>query len=215
MPESYPAWAGSPQLTACATQSSFGRTWAASSATVKGAHDLTFSASLMMSLAPAMTANTPASEPPPPLYLDESAARGQVFWLVQFSTKLDYVADDTGTRIIAKETVIWANQEWQSGFAFRLKGRWRQALSGAESLAPLGWVTSSLCRSDTDGREFIAACQEAVSFAQRLSAGLIEKPSTDLLALAKQVVQQQQRRQAEDVQPWAERLARDVGDAVD
>ena len=43
----------------------------------------------------------------------------------------------------------------------------------------------------------------------------IESPSAELLALAKQVVQQQQVRRQDDIQAWAERLAQDVGNAVD
>jgi hypothetical protein len=63
--------------------------------------------------------------------------------------------------------------------------------------------------------EVTAACQEAVSFAQRLASGKVEMPPADLLALARQVVQQQQMRQEEDVEAWAEQLARDVGHATD
>lgn len=37
----------------------------------------------------------------------------------------------------------------------------------------------------------------------------------DLLALAKRVVEQQKARKDEDVQAWAERLAREVGNATD
>jgi hypothetical protein len=63
--------------------------------------------------------------------------------------------------------------------------------------------------------EFSAACREAVTFAQRLATGQVEAPSPDLLALAKQAQQQCDARKNEDVQAWAEQLARDVGNAMD
>jgi hypothetical protein len=63
--------------------------------------------------------------------------------------------------------------------------------------------------------EFRAACREAVTFAQRIEAGQVEAPSPDLLALAKQAAQQCAARKNEDGQAWAERLARDAGNATD
>jgi hypothetical protein len=63
--------------------------------------------------------------------------------------------------------------------------------------------------------EFSAACREAVTFAQRLGTGQVEALSPELLALAKQAAQQCAARKKEDVQAWAEQLARDVGNATD
>jgi len=58
--------------------------------------------------------------------------------------------------------------------------------------------------------EFVAACDEAVSFAQRLNVGHVDTPSLATLALARQALQTQQKLQQEDVDVWAERLAREV-----
>jgi hypothetical protein len=63
--------------------------------------------------------------------------------------------------------------------------------------------------------DFLAACREAVSFAQQLPAGRVQAPSAELLALAKRAVEQQLARKDEDVQSWAEQLARDGGKATD
>jgi uncharacterized protein (TIGR04255 family) len=63
--------------------------------------------------------------------------------------------------------------------------------------------------------KFSADCRQAVSFAQRIVTGQVEAPSPDLLALARQAAQQCAARKDEDVQAWADRLARDVGSATD
>ncbi len=63
--------------------------------------------------------------------------------------------------------------------------------------------------------EFATACGEAVTFAQRIVSGQLEVPSMSLLTLAKQALQHCSARQNEDVQVWAERLAREVGNATD
>jgi hypothetical protein len=63
--------------------------------------------------------------------------------------------------------------------------------------------------------EFSAACQDAVDFAQRMASGQVGMPSPEMLALAKRAAQQCAARNNEDVQVWAEQLARDVGNAVD
>jgi len=63
--------------------------------------------------------------------------------------------------------------------------------------------------------EFKAACHEAVTFAQQLKTGQVGHLSHDLIALARQAVQQCAAREKEDVQTWADRLARDVGNATD
>jgi hypothetical protein len=64
-------------------------------------------------------------------------------------------------------------------------------------------------------QEFLADCRAAVAFAGRLAAGQLDTPSPELLALAKRALQRQQALKAEDVQTWAERLARDVSGATD
>jgi hypothetical protein len=84
-------------------------------------------------------------------------------------------------------------------------------LDGAERLPEGARVRVELA----DQHDFTAACQEAVSFAQRLPAGKLQPPSADMLALAKQAVQQQQQHQDEDVHTWAERLAQDIGKLTD
>ena len=58
---------------------------------------------------------------------------------------------------------------------------------------------------------FVDACREAELFANRLAAQSWETPSPDMLALAKQVVREQEAQDNEDVQTWADRLANDVG----
>src|SRR5262249_15479894 len=63
--------------------------------------------------------------------------------------------------------------------------------------------------------EFSADCREAVTFAQRILTGQVEAPSPDLIALATRAAQQCAARKNEDVQAWAEQLARDVGNATD
>jgi hypothetical protein len=84
-----------------------------------------------------------------------------------------------------------------------------------EPLAVPATVVSSPEPQQYLPEEFLAACRDAVAFAERLAAGQVETPSDDLLALAKRAVQQQEARRGEDVDAWAERLARDVGNATD
>ncbi len=89
-----------------------------------------------------------------------------------------------------------ANQVWQAdSFSF-------------------GWIVAGPAKAD-DIEEFDIARREAVAFAQQLSSREVAMASPELLALARQAAQRLQARQAEDVQTWADRLARDVGDAVD
>jgi hypothetical protein len=76
-------------------------------------------------------------------------------------------------------------------------------------------LLSSLDPEKRMSTEFKAACREAVTFAQRFEAGQVEAPSPDLLALAKRAAEQCAARRNEDVQTWAEQLARDVGNTTD
>jgi hypothetical protein len=62
---------------------------------------------------------------------------------------------------------------------------------------------------------FRASCRTTVSLAQQLQAGRAMTPSADLLALAKQAAEHRASRKDEDIQTWAERLARDTGNATD
>jgi hypothetical protein len=63
--------------------------------------------------------------------------------------------------------------------------------------------------------EFSIACQDTINFAQLMAQGQLEPPPPKLLDLAKRAVQQCMARQNEDVQVWAERLARDVSEVTD
>jgi hypothetical protein len=74
---------------------------------------------------------------------------------------------------------------------------------------------ASLAADQRLAHEFTTACRATVLFAQRLPAGQVEAPSADMLALAERALQQQTARKSEDLAAWADRLARDVGNATD
>jgi hypothetical protein len=63
--------------------------------------------------------------------------------------------------------------------------------------------------------EFSAACREAVLFAERILTDQYGELPPELQALANQAAEECAARQQEDVQSWAEQLARDVGNATD
>jgi hypothetical protein len=63
--------------------------------------------------------------------------------------------------------------------------------------------------------EFNTACREAVNFARQLVNGQVKASSPDLLALAKRAAEQCAARKNEDVEAWAERLARDISNTMD
>jgi hypothetical protein len=63
--------------------------------------------------------------------------------------------------------------------------------------------------------QFQTTCRATVTLAQQLQTGQVKAPSADLLALAKQAAEHCASRKDEDIQIWAERLARDTGNATD
>lgn len=63
--------------------------------------------------------------------------------------------------------------------------------------------------------EFRITCNDAVAFAQRAFSGQVATPSQEMLELARRAIQSCDARKDEDVQAWAERLARDVGHLTD
>jgi hypothetical protein len=152
------------------------------------------SAALFVPLPPEACPNTPISEQPGRSSIAGLAPSEQALWLARLYEQLDKMAGDIGSRMVANETVLRASQLWQVAFAPTCLGQ-----SG----------------SSDHFAQFIADCREAVSFAERFDAVHVEPASPDLLALARQVVAQQAQRQSEDVRAWAERLARDVGNATD
>ncbi len=183
------------QLTASSIRAIRGLTSRAASAAVEIARDLGL-AGLALPLAPSIASGTPASDLRPRTYLSAPAEPGQAVWLTRLFTKLDYLAGDPTSQQFVRELVVCANQVWQAdSFSF-------------------GWIVAGPAKAD-DIEEFDIARREAVAFAQQLSSREVAMASPELLALARQAAQRLQARQAEDVQTWADRLARDVGDAVD
>jgi hypothetical protein len=97
-------------------------------------------------------------------------------------------------------------------------------VAGYDLIAPFADLLESALRGRENSvvlserrkvEELRGACNEAVAFAQQMPTGRIGGVSPHLLALAEKAVQQCALRKDEDVQAWAERLARDVGNATD
>jgi hypothetical protein len=63
--------------------------------------------------------------------------------------------------------------------------------------------------------EIRTACRDALTFAEQMMSGQIAVSSADLLALARQAAEGCEARKQEDIQTWADRLARDVGHVAD
>lgn len=97
-------------------------------------------------------------------------------------------------------------------------------VAGGDFIAPFASLLEAVLRGRENSvvlserrkvEEFKGACNEAVAFAQQMTTGRIGGVSVHLLALAEKAVQQCALRKDEDVQVWAERLARDVGNVTD
>jgi hypothetical protein len=106
------------------------------------------------------------------------------------------------------------NRVWKFIFTPHYTGMVSANFDDLESIASYGGGPAPDTAS-ASADEFSLACREAVTFAQLLSSGRAAVPPANMLELAKRVVLKQKARKAEDVQTWAERLARDVGNATD
>jgi hypothetical protein len=173
--------------------------------------EFALAAGLMASLAPATCASSTAALPVRAEF-GSTLAPAKAITLARLFSELGQEMD-ARARLVAKEAILRVRRFWRSAQDAAREGGGVAAVSRVGALGSPEWGEADILRH-AGARRLASACREAVLFAQRLPAGKVEAPSADMLELARLAVQRQAQ-QEEDVEAWAERLAREVGDIVD